>query len=227
MIYGEFTAYRTNNKGITRPLGAGTTISMVVDDVAPYWRVALQQHWQNHFVSVGTYGLFAKIIPGGAGSGPSDKFTDIAFDAQYQYVGLKHLFSVAATWIHEKQDWDASFPMGNTANSSDNLDMFRINANYYCRSSWGTLGGTLGYFCIFGDKDPLLYSPGELSGSRTGSPESDGFILEGVYVLKDQYKFSLKYTIYNRFNGSGSNYDGFGRNASDNNTLYLLAWLMF
>jgi len=65
MIYGEFTAYRTSNKGITRPLGAGTTTSMVVDDVASYWRLALQQHWQSHSLSVGTYGLWAKIFPGG------------------------------------------------------------------------------------------------------------------------------------------------------------------
>jgi len=33
--------------------------------------------------------------------------------------------------------------------------------------------------------------------------------------------------IYNRFNGSQRNYDGAGRNASDNNTLYLQAWLAF
>ncbi len=142
-------------------------------------------------------------------------------------MGSKHLFSVAATWIHEKQDWDASFPQGSAANSSNNLDTFRINANYYYRSPWGTLGGTLSYFSTNGDKDAELYPSGPITGSRTGSPESDGFILEAVYLLKDQYKFSLQYTLYNRFNGSGSNYDGFGRNASDNNTLYLLVWLMF
>ena len=33
--------------------------------------------------------------------------------------------------------------------------------------------------------------------------------------------------IYNEFNGAHSDYDGFGRDASDNNTLYFLAWLMF
>ena len=32
---------------------------------------------------------------------------------------------------------------------------------------------------------------------------------------------------YNKFNGADSNYDGFGRNASANNTLYALVWLMF
>jgi hypothetical protein len=32
---------------------------------------------------------------------------------------------------------------------------------------------------------------------------------------------------YQKFNGGTSNYDGSGRSASDNNTVYLLAWLMF
>jgi hypothetical protein len=227
MIYGEFSVYRSNNKGITRPLGAGTTISQVVDGAAPYWRFVLQQNWQKHSISVGHYGMFAKIYPGGGSSGPADKFTDIALDAQYQYVGLKHLFSVATTWIHEKQDLDASFPLGISANQSDKLNTFRINANYHYRSPWGTLGGNLAYFSTTGNMDTGLYAPGGVTGSLTGSPDSRGFIVQADYVWRDQYKFALQYTIYDKFNGAVTNYDGSGRNASDNNTFYLLAWLMF
>ena len=36
----------------------------------------------------------------------------------------------------------------------------------------------------------------------------------------EKIKISLQYVIYNKFNGAQSNYDGSGRNASDNNTLY-------
>jgi hypothetical protein len=226
-VYGEIALYRSNNKGITRPLGAGTSTDMVVDDAAPYWRVALAHHWGRQSLSLGTYGLVAKIFPGGATNGPTDKFTDIAFDAQYQYIGAKHLFSVATTWIHEKQDWNASFPLGNTANPSDKLDTFRINANYYYRSSWGTLGGTVSHFSTTGDKDTGLYAPASVTGSVTGSPDSRGFILQADYVLKDRYKLALQYIIYDKFNGATTNYDGSDRNASDNNTFYLLAWLMF
>ncbi len=227
MIYGEFSIYRTNNKGITRPLGAGTTISQVVDGAAPYWRFVLQKNWQRHSISVGHYGIVSKIFPGGASSGPSDKFTDIAFDAQYQYIGSKHLFSVAATWIYEKQDLDASFPLGISANQSDKLNTFRMNANYYYRSPWGALGGNMAYFSTTGDTDTGLYAPGDVTGSLTGSPDSRGFILEANYVWRDKYKFAAQYTIYDKFNGAVTNYDGSGRNASDNNTFYLLAWLMF
>jgi hypothetical protein len=32
---------------------------------------------------------------------------------------------------------------------------------------------------------------------------------------------------YSKFNGASRNYDAAGRNASDNNTFYLFAWLAF
>jgi hypothetical protein len=34
----------------------------------------------------------------------------------------------------------------------------------------------------------------------------------------------LQYTLYTKFDGAASNYDGFGRSASDNNTLRLFVW---
>jgi hypothetical protein len=37
-------------------------------------------------------------------------------------------------------------------------------------------------------------------------------------------QFALQYTFYSRFNGARHNYDGSGRSAADNNTLYLLLW---
>jgi len=37
----------------------------------------------------------------------------------------------------------------------------------------------------------------------------------------------VQYTAYGRFNGASKNYDGFGRNASDNNTLFIYTWLAY
>ncbi len=247
LIYLEGTVYRTTKTGITRPLGVGTPTEQVVDGAAPYWRLALEQRWKNHFFTVGTYGMQADIFPSGNSSGPTDRFTDIAFDAQYQYMGTiepeqmpegmqkageppekanKHIVTAHATWIHENQDWNASFPLGNTANSSDFLNTFKLNVNYNYRSFLGDMGGSLGYFSTTGKTDPLLYSSNPVDGSRTGSPNSDGFILEADYLPLQMIKISLQYTIYNKFNGASSNYDGFGRDASDNNTLYALVWVM-
>jgi hypothetical protein len=41
---------------------------------------------------------------------------------------------------------------------------------------------------------------------------------------KAQVKLSLQYIAYTKFNGSSTNYDGSGRDASANNTLFLSAW---
>lgn len=40
-------------------------------------------------------------------------------------------------------------------------------------------------------------------------------------------RLGLQYTDYLKFNGARSNYDGGGRNASDNNTVAVFAWLLF
>jgi hypothetical protein len=40
-------------------------------------------------------------------------------------------------------------------------------------------------------------------------------------------KLQVQYVAYSKFNGGARNYDGSGRDASDNNTLYLLGWFNF
>ena len=226
-IYGAFSVYGTTNEGLARPLGAGTDPDTITDGAVPYWRLALYHTWNKHSFEIGTYGLTADVYPGDTDTGPTDSFTDYAFDAQYQFISSPHLFTIRATWIHEDQDWNASYPLGNAANTSDSLKTFKINAGYFYKSKYGTFGGYAGYFSTTGDTDPLLYAPDPVDGSRTGSPDSNGWILEADWLFKEKYKFSLQYTLYNKFNGADTNYDGFGRDASDNNTLYLLAWLMF
>jgi len=228
LVYAEATVYRTTWNGITKWLGGGTPTEMRVQGAAPYWRLALQHVWEKtHSLSVGTYGMITDIFPEGNGQGPTDTFTDVAFDAEYQYIVKKHILSAETTFIHENQNWDASHALGGTANMSDHLNTFRINLNYYYRSALGQVGGSASYFSTTGNKDDVIYSPGPLDGSRTGKPDSDGFILEADFLPWKTGKISLQYTIYNKFNGGHTNYDGFGRNASDNNTLYLVVWLMF
>jgi len=65
----------------------GNTIEQVVDGAAPYWRLALQHWWKNHFFTIGTYGMWADIFPSGNKSGQADHFTDVALDTQYHYMG--------------------------------------------------------------------------------------------------------------------------------------------
>ena len=75
----------------------------------------------------------------------------------------------------------------------------------------------------------MLYAPGAVTGNATGKPNSNGVIAELQFMPWINTRFSLQYVAYQKFNGGTSNYDVAvaGRSASDNNTVYLLAWLMF
>jgi hypothetical protein len=230
LIYGEVTFYRTTLNSYPVWLGFGVPTDLVANGVVPYWRLYLQHQWGKHTLMLGHYGMLTHIFPSGETRGSTDQFTDIAFDAQYQYISKNHHFSAAATWIHEIQDWSASYALGATASRQNNLDTARFNLNYNYWSRYGTFGGTVAYFNTFGGRDRVLYAPGPVDGSRNGLPNSSGVILQAQYlppVWERRTKIVVQYTIYNQFNGASSNYDGFGRSASDNNTLYVLVWQMF
>lgn len=40
-------------------------------------------------------------------------------------------------------------------------------------------------------------------------------------------RLGAQYTMYTKYNGAKTDYDGNGRNAKDNNTLFLFAWTSF
>jgi len=66
-----------------------------------------------------------------------------------------------------------------------------------------------------------------VSGSANGNPRSDGYIVNFSYWPWQNLQLAAQYTGYTRFNGAGTNYDGAGRNASANNTIYLDAKFLF
>ena len=86
---------------------------------------------------------------------------------------------------------------------------------------------TLGYFRTTGTIDPVLYASQPVVGSASGSPATRGWIGEVAVMPWLNTRLSLQYVAYGTFNGASTNYDGFGRQASDNNALYLLAWVVF
>ena len=63
--------------------------------------------------------------------------------------------------------------------------------------------------------------------SASGTPDTKGWIAELNYMPWLNTRISLQDTQYTKFNGGGSNYDGFGRSASANGSTYLLFWLNF
>jgi hypothetical protein len=227
-LYGEIGIYRSSPQGFNVNDLAGpldSTAGGALTTSAPYWRLVYEHQWNRNSLSIGTYGIVAKLSPPGEPiAPPTDRFRDVALDGQYQYIGDEHIFSVQSTYIKEHQSLDASFALGAAENPSDDLKTFRIAGSYYFQRRFGA---SLGRFTTTGSTDVLRYPSSPVFGFANGSPDSKGWIGELEYIPWQNVKLVLQYTAYQKFNGDSSNYDGNGRSAKDNNTLYLLGWLAF
>ena len=223
-LYAELTLYTAAIVGGAHPLDSAQ--ARVAHGVLPYWRVAYEKRWDRNSLEFGTYGLVAKQHPGNgmALQGITDQYTDTAVDAQYQFIGEDHLFTVISTYIHENQKLNASFLNALAGNSSNTLKTLKLMGEYYYQRR---LGAALGFFHISGSMDTLLYAPAPVGGSANSEPDSSGITAELNYLPWLNTKLQLQYVHYNKFNGGSSNYDGAGRNAADNNTMYLLGWINF
>jgi hypothetical protein len=232
MLYLEVTGYRTldfraQNALGTDPFGAPG----LLDGVAPYWRAAIEPQWGPHSLMVGTFGMYSAVNPwidptfatGTMGTfAQSDKYTDVGFDAQYQYQGSNWWLTLRGSYIHENQRLDATFANGGSANPSNFLNSLHLQTSLaYGADNRFVLTGQ--YFDISGSSDPILYA-GLASGF---SPNSNGFIGELAYIPFGasqapgwpwlNARIGLQYTYYNKF-------DGTTVGAHQNNTLFLHAW---
>ena len=223
-LYAEISLYTAAVTGGAHPLDS--TQSSVVHGVSPYFRLAYEHRWDRNSLEVGVYGIVAKQHPGNGRplQGPTDRYTDTAADLQYQFIGEDHLFTVLSTYINEQQKLDASVLATLAQNPSNSLKTFKLAGEY---SYQRTIGGSLGYFDIKGSTDVLQYAQAPVVGSGTNKPDSRGYIAEVNYLPWLNTKLVLQYVRYDRFNGASDNYDGAGRSASNNNTLYMLGWINF
>lgn len=221
LIYFEFTAYGTAQLGISMPPDASA--EGVVKGIAPYWRLAIQHQWDKSYLEAGTFGMSLKMYPSGV-TGETDNFTDIGVDLQYEYMFTKGQFTLHTSYINEKQTLNASNASGDSQNLSNKLNSFKIDGSLFLNAG---VNFTLGYINTTGSADNILYAPADMEGSRAGVPNSSGILAQFDYLPWKNTKISLQYTAYGKFNGAKTNYDGSGRNASDNNSIYLQLWFLF
>jgi hypothetical protein len=240
-LYGELSLYQSSQPGSTQPLNSGAS-SPVVRDQAPYARVAYETNWSNTSLEVGTLAMMTALsptsvtVPDPTGANPTtnqplnkvspNRFYDSGVDAQWEYIPSDEtIFTVKGLWLHEDQMLGAD---AGAAHLSNSLDTQRLTGSYYYNRKGGVIAQ---WFATTGSSDTGLYpSTSTTAGAatfRTNSPNTSGYIVELVYNPYLNTRYSLQYTAYDKFNGAATNYDGNGRNASDNNTTYLLAWLMF
>lgn len=235
LVYLELSGYRTlghdaQGKLGTDPFGAPG----LFDGIAPYWRVAMEPHWGNHWLEFGAFGMSARVRPwtfttdsngfyNNETFSQTDRYNDIGFDSQYQYQGENFWLTLRGTYIHENQTLDASFTNGLSSNPSNELNTLKLLGSLaYGNDNRIVL--TAQYFDTWGTSDPTLYG-GLASGF---SPNSNGYIAEIAYIPFissnapvwpwANARIGLQYTYYNKF-------DGTTVGAHDNNSLFLYAWI--
>lgn len=232
MIYAEVGAYKMLSAKWQRNFGISSddvAEESPIKGLAPYWRLAMQHNIGPHYASAGLFGMTAEVEPGGDSSAGTDRYTDFGWDATYQFNNNgPHMFTGNLSCIHESQELDASHALGAAGAASKSLNTFRGNVSWIYQQTYAL---TAGLFLINGDSDSLVYAD-----SSTGSPDSQGGILQAEYIpfgkgdpmsYWTNLRLGLQYTYYTKFDGSKDDYDGSGRSAQDNNTLYAFVWLNF
>jgi hypothetical protein len=201
-----------NNNGTVSLVGAN-----------PYYRFAYTTEWGPNSLMLGVFGMNANIDDG-SGNGVSTTFTDRGIDVQYQYISDPHVFSAQFRYIAE----NISDQTGTFAGPA-NLNSFYAKAMYVYRAKYGT---GLAYWREEGSSDP--YYAGGLGQDPptnylgiSGSPNTTVWIPSIFWQPLQNVRLTLYQTIFSEYLGGTSNYDGKGRNASDNNTTYLYLWMAF
>jgi hypothetical protein len=238
-LYLEAGAYTSFAKYAQKGLGQWDTSApnytansgaVKLNGGSPYWRVALQRDNHGHYFSLGHFGFMA-TVQADATIPAFDKYRDIGFDFNYQYlVNPLHILELKASYINENQSLLATSNAGGAAQVNQNLSFVGINGSYTYAQTYSL---TAGFNHIYGNGDAILYA-----AAPTNTPNSEYFTFELDYVPFGKtastglasylnLRFAAQYVAYTQFDGGVKNYDGAGRNASDNNTLYFNSWLAF
>lgn len=243
-IYAELGGYGSS-RGLTSFMSAGVADAdnTRLRGINPYWRLAYSHEWGPHNLMIGTSGMVAVVHEDPLDTsdpGATYRYRDLAIDAQYQYLLDPH--SVTAQFVytsnHVRYPTDlanqpvtdaAGNPLANT-NLSDTTHLLRTKLTYVYQAKYG---GSLGFFNLTGGTNTANLSnnpgpsAGQPDGNVTGSPATRGFTLEAFWTPIQYMRIGAQYTAYSKFNGASHNYDGFGRNASDNNSLFIYTWLAY
>jgi len=199
-FYGKFTLYRnTNING-----AAGNT--NVISGVAPYWRLAYQTDLSGGYLMVGTYGISANVRPlamatnTGIG-GPLGKYTDTAIDFQYEhYMSNDNSLVMHGSYTHESRtDVDANGAY--LANNKSTWKFSKFDMEYNLRGQW---------------------RPGvSVFSTNTGADNLDsaGYAVDVSYFPWENVQLQALYTGYTKFDGSSNQ-------AGNNNSVYLLLWIV-
>ncbi|WP_372524272.1 cytochrome C [Piscinibacter sp.] len=254
MVYAELGGYRTANGLFRfMSAGLGDADVTKLKGINPYWRLAVNHEWGAHSLMIGTSGMVARVYDDPLDtSDPSTthRFRDLGVDAQYQYILDPHVVTAQFAYArshHRYPDFLAGQsvvafvdqlgnPLADT-NAEDTTNVTRAKLTYVYQAKYG---GSLGFFNLTGSTNTANqssgYAPGtpptitvdpavsRVNANFSGDPATRGWTYEAFWTPIQYVRIGAQYTAYSRYNGASSNYDGLGRNARDNNSLFLYVW---
>lgn len=239
-FYIEAGGYSTPSRGTLRWLGADPDDPGNIHGIAPYGRAAYQTDLGGGTFEAGVFALKAALYPGrDRSSGSTDHFTDLGVDVSWIKPLKSDTLTFNGRYTHEKQSLDATCALGMATGEIDpvplsdcadgTLNELHGDVSYYWHD---TIGATVGAFDLSGSTNPIIYGD-----NRAFKPNSSGFQLQvdgtpfgrGKSPLGSRFnvRVGVQYTAYTKFDGASHNFDGTGRNASDNNTLRVFTWVAF
>ena len=215
--------------------------------VNPYYRLAATKEWGAHNIMVGAFGMNSKIadfstlgLPDATGTNvpiasgtPAVMYQDRGLDSQYQYISSPHVVSAQLRYVQESINDATGLAY---ANQFNNMYSRYAKISYIYNAKYGA---NLAYWSITGSSDSTKYPSGTGGdpslpapksanlASATNSPNSNAWIPSIFWQPLQNMRLSLTQTYWTKFAGAKQNYDGYGRNASDNNTTYLWLWLAY
>ncbi len=178
-------------------------------------------------------------------------------DGQYQFLLDPHTVTAQIAYTRQRTNYSANEIAANAgvgspfgffaadgitslpdANSADTTNTFRTKLSYVYQAKYG---GSAAYFNLSGTTNTanqssgydntatIIVDPGtsRVNSNFSGNPAMRGMTYELFYTPIQYVRLGGQYTAYSKFNGASSNYDGLGRNAKDNNTLFLYVWAAY
>ena len=237
MIDGRYYIEAGGYKGLSNHwlnnMGLDADNNANISGVAPYWRAAVQFDGPVHHYSFGTFGLATRIVADPT-IAATDNYRDIGLDATYQYAPRgSHALAANIALTRETRHLASSFATGASDAVDNHVTFLNADLTYCYERTWSAAVSAFG---ISGSTNTGLYAPGPVGGSANSSPDSSGYTLQLEYIPFGKagsfmsphlnVRVGLQYVGYTKFNGGTTNYDGFGRSASDNNTLFAYLWLI-
>jgi hypothetical protein len=225
LLYLEAGAYGSFSSTSQRAFGVAGPDRVSLSSPAPYWRAALQHNWKGHYFELGHYGMSADVVPGRDQTNGADHYTDVAVDANYQYMAnTKHIFEAKTSYIYEDQKLSAGRQaIGDPSTGNTFLATYKLNLAYTFNQTYGI---TFAYNKTNGSRGPIIDPAAPADAIK---PNSQFYTAELVYVpfgKSSSYLYlmnlrtSLQYIGYSQYNGTNTD-------AQSNNTFMVNGWLAF